>query len=253
MASYNQDFYDSYRGISYRSGKHLLGTLMPVLRPSSVLDVGCGVGTWLRAARDLGVPRVLGIDGDYVVRDALEINQDEFIPHDLTTPLAAHGRFDLAISMEVGEHLPAAAAPVLVASLVGHADFVLFSAAIPHQGGTDHVNEQWPDFWARLFAAHNYQLVDWTRPRLWDNAEVAYYYRQNAFLYVRATRLAEFPELAAAQLPPDHWSLRAVHPDKWLEANDPARARLRFVLHALPSATAATLRNRLARICGRGF
>jgi SAM-dependent methyltransferase len=218
-----------------------------------VLDIGCGVGTWLRAAKDLGAEKVVGVDGDYVDRAALEIDPGEFVAHDLTQPLTGKGRFDLAISMEVGEHLPGASAAVLVATLVAHADVVLFSAAIPHQGGTDHINEQWPDYWANLFAGHGYRLVDWTRQRLWNNEAIAYYYRQNGFLYVRDERLADFPEFAAAELPPDHWSLRTVHPTKWEEANDPRRTRLRFVLQALPRATATTLKNRVARVLGRGF
>jgi SAM-dependent methyltransferase len=253
METYNQDFYNSYRAASHLSGSLYLGKIFEAFKPNSILDIGCGVGTWLRAAKELGVGEIQGVDGDYVKRDELEIDSSSFRAHDLTTPLDLGRKFDLAISMEVGEHLPTEKSDVLVGTLTRHADVVLMSAAIPHQGGTDHINEQWPDFWATKFASCGYVPVDWARPRLWSEDRIDYYYIQNGLLYVKQELLERFPVLEAASIPPDHWSLRTIHPKKWEEANDPSRATFRFAgpafLHSFPGA----LKRRIGRALGKGF
>lgn len=81
----------------------------------SVVDVGCGWGEWLWAARELGAERILGIDGDYIPRRNLMIR--DFVPLDLSQPFSLADRFDLALSMEVAEHLPESSADQFVASL----------------------------------------------------------------------------------------------------------------------------------------
>lgn len=253
MTTYNADFYDSYRAASHRSATLYLQPLISELKPRSILDVGCGVGTWLRAANELGVERIQGVDGDYVKPEQLEIDADRFHPHNLTQPLDLKEKFDLAISMEVGEHLPTDRSDTLVDSLVKHADIVLMSAAIPHQGGTDHINEQWPDFWAAKFAARGYLLVDWLRPQLWKEEDIDYYYIQNGFLYVEQEKIEEYPEFGKCSLPSDHWSLQTVHPRKWNEANDPRRATFRHASAAFYHSFPAAVKRRALRILNRGF
>jgi hypothetical protein len=71
----------------------------------------------------------LGYDGPHVT--PLCIPKDRFAAVDLRQPLPADRKFDLAISGEVAEHLPA----TLVGTLTSVSDVVLFSAAIPGQGG----------------------------------------------------------------------------------------------------------------------
>jgi SAM-dependent methyltransferase len=253
MPTYNTDFYDSYRIASHRSATLYLKNLIELIKPKSILDVGCGVGTWLRAANELGVEQIQGVDGDYVKSEQLEIDPARFRAHDLTKPLNLGEKFDLAISMEVGEHLPTERSKELVDTLVRHADIVLLSAAIPHQGGTDHINEQWPDFWAAKFAERGYVLVDWLRPQLWNENEIDYYYIQNGFLYIKADILKDYPELESKQLPADHWSLRTVHPTKWMEANNPRRATFRFASAAFFHSFPAAFKRRIMRLFDRGF
>ena len=102
---------------------------------------------------------------------------------DLTQRIDVNRRFDLAICLEVAEHLPRQSAELLVTSLCAFSDAVLFSAASPGQGGTHHINEQWPNYWAELFSRRNFGGVDCLRPLLWENEAVAPYYRQNIILY----------------------------------------------------------------------
>ncbi|MDP2710798.1 MAG: class I SAM-dependent methyltransferase [Solirubrobacteraceae bacterium] len=153
-------------------------------RPASVFDIGCSIGTWLSVCGALGVTDRLGTDGDYVDRAALRIPTDQFLAWDLAQPLRIDRRFDLAMSVEVAEHLPPGRSESLVAELCGAAPVVLFSAAIPFSGGTGHINEQWPGYWAGLFAEHGYTPVDCIRSRVWQDERVAWWYAQNIFIYV---------------------------------------------------------------------
>src|SRR3981081_11169 len=133
-----------FRHPAQRSADAIVPVVIDLVRPRSVVDIGCGTGTWLAAFRRDGVPDVFGIDGDWAPRDRLQLTGGQVAHHDPSQPLDLGRRFDLAICLEVAEHLPAASADALVALLTRHAPVVLFSAAIPGQGGTGHVNEQRP-------------------------------------------------------------------------------------------------------------
>jgi SAM-dependent methyltransferase len=191
--------------------------LLTLIQPASVIDVGCGLGTWLAAFERAGVRDVLGVDGDYVPRAALEIPRERFVAHDLRRPLRLGRTFDLVVSLEVAEHLPSECATTFVDTLIGLGSAVLFSAAIPFQGGESHVNEQWPDYWARLFERRGFVAVDCLRRKIWQHPEVAWWYAQNILLYVERRRLESQPglqrELALAGPAP----LALVHPQRYLE------------------------------------
>jgi SAM-dependent methyltransferase len=222
---------------------------MDLVRPGSVLDVGCGHGTWLAAFVRAGATTIAGVDGPHVAPGDLEIPTDAFEPHDLTAPLALGRTFDLVVSLEVGEHLPAAVAPAFVASLVAHAPVVLFSAAIPFQGGAGHVNERWPSYWAELFARHGYEPFDVVRPAVWSDPNVAFWYAQNTVLYADRDHLPEgLRGRAAASL--DHLDL--VHPALHLRANTAPRGRaappsLSRLLREVPGAARRAVRARTRR------
>ena len=146
---YNSSFYDDQQLGSYNAAKEIFPVLFEYIKPASVLDIGCGVGTWLSVLqKDYQISDILGVDGDYVNRDKLYIPPDKFQSHDLKTYFRVPKKFDLAISVEVGEHLPDSSADAFVKSLTDAADVVLFSAALKGQGGTFHINEQYPEYWA---------------------------------------------------------------------------------------------------------
>jgi SAM-dependent methyltransferase len=172
-----------------------------IVSPESIVDLGCGTGSWLAA---FAVDDCLGVDGGWIRRHLLEIPAENFVEHDLTRPFSIARTFDLALSIEVGEHLPAEAADVLVESLVGLAPVVLFSAAIPFQGGTDHVNPQWPSYWAEKFRAHGYSGCDVVRPAFWSHPNVRFFHAQNLVLYVRDDQLQRLGLHETAVLPLVH-------------------------------------------------
>lgn len=204
---YDSRFMDSIKAGSARSADIVLDALAPLVEtlPRSAVDIGCGSGTWAAAfaARFPGA-EVRGVDGAYVDQDGLQIDRADFRAHDLSLPLAADRRFGLAISLEVAEHLPPASGPDLIRTLVDHADHVLFSAAIPGQGGEFHVNERPLEYWRSLFRAQGFVAVDYLRPILHADRRVEPWYRYNSVLYVRAERLPDLPApLSAAIVPAD--------------------------------------------------
>lgn len=211
---YNAQFFTSQMGGSSRSALAVAPVLVEMLQPQSVVDIGCGVGTWLSAFRENGVREILGIDGDYVDRKQLKIPADRFMSMDLRHPVASIGQeFDLAICLEVAEHLPESSASRLVNFISGLAPVVFFSAAVPGQGGADHVNEQWPDYWSRHFAKHGYKMLDLVRPRIWNMDGVEPWYCQNSFLYVREDKAICFPGLRAEIAKPVGLPERLIHPE----------------------------------------
>lgn len=178
-----------------RAAHLVLPYLFRSWKPNSVLDVGCGLGTWLTVCEELGIQDYLGVDGDYVNLTKLTIPQSKFKTLDLRNPFDLRRRFDLVLCLEVAEHLPEAAANSLVQSLVNHGKVILFSAAIPGQGGQNHINEQWPEYWQEKFAAYGYYFHDTIRPEFWNNPSVDLWYRQNVF-FVKPEKPAVKPMLS---------------------------------------------------------
>ena len=203
-----------------RSAQAVLAVVREFIAPRTVLDVGCGTGSWLRVFQDAGC-EILGVDGPWVRQEQLHIPPAAFKTADLTRPLELGRRFDLAMSLEVGEHLPASAAGTLVRSLTAAAPVVLFSAAIPHQGGEMHVNEQWPAYWSALFASEGFAAYDAVRLRVWDDPAVEWWYAQNAIIY--AIPSAVPPALAAYRVDTPR---PLVHPRAYLELHAGLRRQL---------------------------
>ena len=181
---YGEEFFSGLDRSSSSSAGEIVPLLVALTRCKSVVDVGCGTGHWVRAFMDSGVLDVLGVDGDYVHERKLRVPRSAFAAWDLSRPLRLGRQFDLCLCLEVAEHLLPKCAARFVASLVSLAPVVVFSAAIPGQGGTHHVNEQWPSYWVNLFERHGFMASDCIRPRIWSNPKVAWWYAQNMLLFV---------------------------------------------------------------------
>jgi SAM-dependent methyltransferase len=231
---YDAKFYRELH-VTRESAREILPIVVGLLKPASIVDIGCGTGHWLATAIELGIGDVLGVDGAWAVKARLAIPQEKFLVHDLETPLKLNRRFDLAISLEVAEHLPPSRAWAFIELLCACADTVLFSAAIPGQGGRHHLNEQWPVYWADLFAGFGFECYDPLRPILWDNPRVLWYYAQNCLIYARGDSHIQASPVAKP------YSL--VHPALWsrqLERlNSPGK-----LLERLPKAFLSILRRR---------
>lgn len=214
---YDHAFFESITETSRHSAERIVPFVLSLVQAQSVVDVGCGEGSWLAEFHRHGIDDVLGLDGDYVPRDMMKIPATSLVQCDLSRPFSLNREFDLAMCLETGEHLPEPRAAGLVADITRLAPRVLFSAAIPFQRGTHHVNCQWPDYWQNLFAAQGYVAFDVIRPRLWNEGEVAYWFRQNLVLYVRGDKVGENPRLSPS-LAASGPLKRMVHPvlcDEW--------------------------------------
>src|SRR5579863_7895618 len=182
------DFVDASAGKSAQQFIELLAERVLSERPvGAVIDIGCGRGVWAAEWRRRGVQRVLGVDGDYVSRESLLIPRDSFLATDLSRPFDVGERFDLVQCLEVAEHVAPQAADTLIDGLVRHGDLIVFSAAVPGQGGEHHVNERHYAYWRDMFVARGYQMYDAVRPLLRNELDVEPWYRYNAFIYANPT------------------------------------------------------------------
>jgi hypothetical protein len=189
---YSGDFHSYRHQHTLHAAQQVLNIVLRILPTTkSAVDVGCGVGTWLKALNDMGTENILGVDGPWVRQDQLEIPPGSFMATDLSEDIPGNERFDLAMSFEVAEHLSSARAGSFVDSLTGFSDFVLFSAATPYQGGTGHINEQWPSYWINLFRERDFLALDVVRRKIWRSAEIPAHYRKNILLYVRESRVGD--------------------------------------------------------------
>ena len=226
--NYDENFYRNITNAAVISAENMLPAIKKFIRPRSVIDVGCGAGSWLSVWQKHGVNLIVGLDGDYVDRSQLMIDEKNFYPTNLEEnihvdkilkkKLFVNKKFDLAMTLEVAEHLSPSRAESFVEDLTKLSDVIMFSAAIPGQGGTNHVNEQWQGYWAEKFSHFDYVCVDCLRPQIWSNNSISQHYRQNVFLYVQTQQLYRYPELQKYYLEhSDNITFDVIHPKVWVD------------------------------------
>lgn len=187
---YDDVFYFENRAGSIMSARAVLSVILSSLKCNSIVDFGCGTGTWLWVAQNFGVESILGLDGEYVHSRQLMIPKACFRATNLEEPVKLDQRYDLAMSLEVAEHLHEQCADIFVTSLCNAADVVLFSAAHPGQGGDGHINEQPMEYWERKFAMHGYKPIQ--IKCLFENDEdVENWYKENVVLFVCKAKMRE--------------------------------------------------------------
>ncbi len=243
VTPYTNAFYIGQSDRSYNSADCVLPLVLSLVPVKNAIDVGCGVGTWTSKLLECGVTDVLGIDGDYVNRDLLRIPRECFQAWDLGKPVSIGRRFDLAVCLEVAEHLPPARAQGLVEDLVKLAPVVLFSAAIPGQGGVNHINEQYLSYWVNHFAARDYVLLDIIRPALWNDERCDWWYRQNTVLFTNRDN-----PLSHLRVPS---GIDYIHPrllEAMCEALDPSdKPTLGYLMRSFPGSLCRSLHMRWMR------
>jgi SAM-dependent methyltransferase len=218
MTPYSREFYKHLSEPAVRAAAEVLPLVFEYIQPRSVVDVGCGTGEWLAAFRAHGISDLLGVDGPWVDPDLLSIPREQFRVLELTSPVRLDQRFDLVVSLEVAEHLPPEAAETFVESLTRLGGVVLFSAAVPYQGGTNHLNERWPTYWAGLFRRCGFRAIDCLRPRLWRNLDVELCYVQNMMFFAGTQDLDTWPKLAQVAKQSPEEPLDLVHPRLYLQS-----------------------------------
>ena len=106
----------------------------------------------------------------------------------------------------------------LLNALTSSSDLVVFSAAVPQQGGDSHINEQYQSHWAAKFAHRGFQPFDLIRPLIWGHPDVCWWYQQNILVYANSLAQKRY-ELSDSQAMIDviHPVLynRTRNPDNW--------------------------------------
>jgi hypothetical protein len=215
--AYGDEFFDMIRKGSVAAADKVVPIVIDLVKPRSVADVGCGQAFWLGSFIRHGVTDVQGVDGDYVDRTKLDIPADRFASHDLNTRYNAPRRFDLAMSVECGEHIRPENTDALVDTMVGLAPVVMFSAALPYQGGRDHFNERWITSWMKRFEKRGYEPVDAVRGQIWNDKTIQWWYRQNIMVYVEKSARDRYPQLLAAGERFGFPEPAVVHPECYLQ------------------------------------
>lgn len=189
---YGNDFHENRHQNTYYAANKILSIIVESLpKIESSVDIGCGVGTWLYAIKELGAKNILGIDGPWVDKELLMIPSENFETKDLVSRFRLDIKYDVCISLEVAEHLPSSNAADFVSTLTSLSDFIIFSAAHPHQGGVGHINEQWSNYWIDLFEKEGYIALDIVRRKIFTDNKISKAYRKNILLYVKKERVSE--------------------------------------------------------------
>lgn len=240
--SYKHNFYkDRHQGTIDAANTILSLVIDMIPEVRSGVDFGCGVGTWLSVLKERGADEVLGLEGSWVDENLLKITKQELSQVNFEEGVALDKKYDIAISLEVAEHLKSDTAPGFVEAITNASDFVLFSAAIPFQGGTNHVNEQWPDYWIELYEARGYCLIDFIRMKIWDDDSIPFWYKQNILMFVKEDRVKDLvlPDPASIRFP-----VSVVHPEAYLSKMKKMNS-VRGSLKLFPRAVKNWLKNKI--------
>ena len=219
---YNAKYYQVQDSSRFNSSHAVLSLLFDYYSPSSVVDFGCGLGHWLKTAQNLGVTDLQGLDGNAVASSLFHIDPRFYRRADFENPVDLGRRFDLAMTIEVAEHLPESSAEIFVDTLTRASDVVLFSAAAPYQGGRNHFNENTPQYWTAKFARRNYVCFDILRDRIWDNPHANPAHCQNILLFVQREKAQVF---ASQGFEPTERPQFKYHP-RWVEVKMRRRSLL---------------------------
>lgn len=187
--TYNKEFYETLNKSSEVAAELYIDYLYQYIQPNSVIDVGCGYASWLKACEKFGSKNLTGVDGIWNDGKAIIDRGYKFLCADLDELVEIDQKYDLAISLEVAEHLQPESSEKFVKCLTSSSDLILFSAAFTNQGGTNHINERNPSYWAKLFEKQGYGVFDLFREKFWGDNRIGFWYRQNCFLYCKKSSM----------------------------------------------------------------
>lgn len=148
---YSDSFYEKRRQDPWRSeANHVGNVLYRMFEPQSVIDFGCAVGSHLEPFYKRGV-EVQGVEAHEAAIENAVIPQEHILQHDLREPFEVSKKYDLAISIEVAEHIPERFSDTFVSTISKSSNTIVLTAAQPGQGGDHHVNEQPKSYWVQKF------------------------------------------------------------------------------------------------------
>lgn len=183
---YSREYYSNHDQGSYDSAITILSRLSAYVNPQSVIDIGCGSGTWCKAAMNVWGIVALGIDQHSYEDCNMHIPESQYLQNDIRSRV--HGyHADLVICVEVIEHIDEEYEDTVLDNICAMSNTILFSGALPFQGGTGHVNEKPYSYWVEKFNRRGFYLDERIRHDIWDDARVAIWYRNNIMLLHKNT------------------------------------------------------------------
>jgi hypothetical protein len=198
-SQYDDSFFGDAYATSYLSAQLILGHLNEHFRFNSVVDVGAGVGAWSRAALEMN-KTVTSIDGEWVSEIPGKFSRLNYIFQNLNNKVSTNSQHDIAVCVEVAEHLLPERSQGIVADLCKLAPVVVFGAALPRQGGAGHINCRPHSFWIKAFSENKYTAIDLFRPKFWYDGRVGPWYSQNTYLFVAPEKLNQFVGFSSPSL-----------------------------------------------------
>jgi hypothetical protein len=168
----------------------LAETIIKEYQPKQIIDFGCGTGALAKAFACLGV-QVQAIDG-YSEPDFSTHDNIRFTKLDLNDIDAVHeflkqfdAKFDLAISIEVAEHLNPAVSSSFIEWMTSVADVIVFSAAVPSQDGDGHINCRSRSDWYQFIKKYDFTIADTLRQHFISNPNLGLWHKFNVVDYVQ--------------------------------------------------------------------
>ena len=192
-AIYHSNYYETdVEGPAVSSAPDISKSITSDLQPKTVADVGCGTGALLQALRDNGC-QVFGLEYSEAALEYCRARGVDVQKFDIENESLTDDRtFDVAVSMEVGEHLPEKSADRYVEILAKLSDTIVFSAAQPgppERHAHDHVNEQPKPYWLSKFRAFDFEydeiMSNQWRKQWQTGGAVAYWYHENVMILRR--------------------------------------------------------------------
>ena len=151
-----EDLYSDYnywkRHGSMRNWEIKLGkSLAELYKIESIVDFGCGLGSYLEGTLLGGAKKVRGFDLLFnTTQEAIPEGIKQFISYGNAGLPIDCGKWDCAMSIEVAEHLVEEQADVFVDNLV-RASSRLIVLTASNAGGKYHLNRQEKDYWVKKF------------------------------------------------------------------------------------------------------
>jgi len=162
----------------------------------SIIDLGCGVGSYLEGAHEMGIRPLLGLEINYNI--SRHFTPADILPYikkaDITQPLD-FGKFDCAWSIEAAEHIRTEGTEQFLENLCNSAErYVVMSAAPPGQKGTGHINLRPQSFWIKEIASRGFAYLpeeaektvevwaDWNRKKI---HKVPWYLYRNLMIFLK--------------------------------------------------------------------
>ena len=212
--TYEDNFFANEDHLALKSAKIIVPYILKHIKLKSVLDVGCGSGSWLYVFQKYGIKKICGLDSHREYK-YIRISRDYFKYQNLENRIEIKEKFDLAVSLEVAEHISRSQSQRFVDDLCRGSNIIIFSAATPGQGGENHINENNLDYWRNLFKNNDYYPYDVLRKTFNSNYSIAPWYRFNTLIYANKEGCSNMSYTFLKEYIPERESIKSYESFLW--------------------------------------